>query len=208
MKIMLTNDDGIHSFGLHELAEALGREHDVVVVAPDSERSAVSHGLTIRIPLFIRKQAVGYVAGFAVSGTPADCVKLGIDQLVQQEPELIVSGINNGANTGLNVFYSGTVAAALEASFAGIRAIAVSIGSFTPQYVPDAARIIAAIIRDLTISSFPSGVVLNINIPNLPEAEIKGIRLTKQSRMKFKDTYISRENPNGAPLFLAGWGSS
>lgn len=201
MRILLTNDDGIHARGLQELAASLALDHSITIVAPDSERSAVSHGLTIRTPLFIRTHTVGHLTGTAVSGTPADCVKLGIDKLVEAEPDLVVSGINNGANTGVNVFYSGTVAAALEASFSGIPAIAVSIGSFTPAHYQDASRITSAIIRLLDQYAIPAGVVLNINIPNLPESEIRGIRITRQSRIKFKDSYLRRENPNGAPYF-------
>lgn len=197
----MTNDDGIHARGLHELASILSLEHEISIVAPDSERSAVSHGLTIRTPLFIRQHPVGTLTGFAVSGTPADCVKLGIDQLVDHEPDLVVSGINNGSNTGVNVFYSGTVAAALEASFSGIPAIAVSIGSFTPEYFKDASRITGNIIRELDPASFPQGLVLNINIPNLAECDIRGIRMTRQSRMKFKDAYLRRETPNRVPYF-------
>jgi 5'-nucleotidase len=201
MKILLTNDDGIMANGLILLSETLSVEHDLSIVAPDTERSAVSHGLTIHTPLFVSEVKVRNITGFSVSGTPADCVKLGIDKLVKSRPDLIISGINKGANTGLNVFYSGTVAGAMEGSFAGIPAIAVSINSFQPRDYRFCARFISHLINVLPLHMFPDHVMLNINVPDLDESDIKGMRLTHQSFNRFRDCYEHRVSPGGVPYY-------
>lgn len=201
MKILLTNDDGIQAPGLAALAEVLSVENDLTIVAPDVERSGVSHGLTISRPVFVSETLVADRKGFAVSGLPADCVKLGIDKLVKSRPDLVVSGINRGANTGVNVFYSGTVAAAMEATFADIPAIAVSIDSFAPVDYISSAQFVANLVRSFHNQKLPGSIMLNINIPDLPESRIQGVRLTRQSRSSFKDHYIRRETPNGKPYY-------
>lgn len=201
MKILLTNDDGIRAPGLGALVEELTVENDVVVVAPDSERSGSSHGLTISQPIFVTETKIGAKQGFAVSGFPADCVKLGLSHLVKDRPDLVISGINKGANTGINVFYSGTVAAAIEATFVGIPAIAVSINSFTAPDYSFSAQFIAQIVRILKTHPIPNKVVLNINIPDLPEEQIQGVRLTRQNHCVFKDKYIERMAPGNKPYY-------
>ncbi|MBN1296742.1 5'/3'-nucleotidase SurE [bacterium] len=202
MRILLTNDDGIDSPGLHALVHALSPTHQMTVVAPDRERSAVSHGLTIREPLFARPVDLKGLTAYAVSGTPADCVKLGIDQLVEEAvPDLIVSGINNGPNTGINVFYSGTVAAAMEATFVNIPAIAVSIASFTPRTYSVAAGITAVLVERFDVSVFHGSLVMNVNIPDCPADCIRGMRITRQGRIRYKDHYVRRVSPGGFPYY-------
>jgi 5'-nucleotidase len=201
MKILLTNDDGIQAPGLVALAVLLSAENDLTIAAPDIERSGVSHALTISRPIFVSETIVADRMGFAVSGLPADCVKLGIDRLVKNRPDLVVSGINRGANTGVNIFYSGTVAAAIEATFAGIPAIAVSIDSFAPLDYLFSAQFVANLIRIIQNQKLPGNIVLNINIPDLPESRIQGVRLTRQSRRRYKDRYLRRQTPNGKPYY-------
>lgn len=202
MRILLTNDDGIFSPGLQALVRTLHQSCDITVVAPDRERSAVSHGLTIREPLRVRSYPLGEIEGFAVSGTPADCVKLGIDQLTPGgRPDLVVSGINNGPNTGVNVFYSGTVAAALEATFCDVPGIAVSIDSFTPDDYRYAVDVTEWMVKRFRDKPLHPQLVLNVNVPNGSRETIKGFRVTRQSRIRFKDHYIRREAPGGRPYF-------
>ena len=201
MNILLTNDDGIRAPGLVALAEALSVQNEVVVIAPDTERSGSSHGLTISQPLFVTETWIGNCKGFAVSGFPADCVKLGLSHLVERRPDLVISGINKGANTGINVFYSGTVAAAIEATFVGIPAIAVSIDSFvSPDYL-FSAQFIANIVSILKTHRIPDKVVLNVNVPGVPEEHIQGVRLTRQNHHIFKDKYIRRMAPGDKPYY-------
>jgi len=200
MKILLCNDDGIFAPGLKKLIDVLGSNHDLTVVAPDSERSAVSHGLTIRRPLFVREWQFDKAVGYAVSGTPADCVKLGLDSLISGDrPDLVVSGINNGANTGINVFYSGTVAAAFEATFVGIPAMAISIDSFHPEHYDTAALIAESIL--MQIQSIPGNIVMNVNVPDVKLSQVAGVRVTNQSKISYNDRYIRRVSPNGQSYY-------
>ncbi len=201
MKVLVTNDDGIQAQGIKVLCDMLCIDHDVSVIAPDVERSAVSHGLTIHNPLFVNEVNINNLKGYSVSGTPADCVKLGIDKLVNSRPDIVVSGINKGANTGINVFYSGTVAAAMEATFAGIPAIAVSVSSFKPRDYRVSASFVSKLIKSIQIKGFPEHIMLNINVPNLPVSEIKGARITRQSFSMFKDCYESRISPGGTSYY-------
>ncbi|MCD4652644.1 5'/3'-nucleotidase SurE [bacterium] len=202
MRILITNDDGIFAPGLLALVRVLRDDYSLTIVAPDSERSAVSHGLTIRTPLFVEESDILNMKGYAVSGTPADCVKLGIDQLVPGGlPDLVISGINSGANTGINVFYSGTVAGALEATFVNVPAIAISINSFNPENYSSAARIAAELVGRFKHDAFPGNVVLNVNVPDVGFDAIKGIRICRQSKTGFKDRYIRRESPGGQAYF-------
>ncbi|HPQ40740.1 MAG TPA: 5'/3'-nucleotidase SurE [bacterium] len=202
MRILLTNDDGIFSPGLLALVQVLRHDHRVTVAAPDRERSAVSHGLTIREPLFVRPHSLEGLKGYSISGTPADCVKLGIDQLTPGgAPDLVISGINNGPNTGINVFYSGTVAAAMEATFSDVPGIAVSIDSFTPTDYGTAADVAKQLVDRWEHVPLNPHLVLNVNVPARPREMIQGLRITRQSRIRFKDHYIRRESPGGHSYF-------
>ena len=169
MTILLTNDDGIHAPGLWALYRALKSDHNLVVVAPERERSAVGHGITLHKPLRAYKVTVnGGDEGWAVTGTPADCVKLSMVELLGRRPDLVISGINPGANVGVNLNYSGTVAAAKEAALYGVPALAVSVQSPENPFYDDAARFVAQLVPTLRAKGLPAGVFLNINLPNMP----------------------------------------
>ena len=179
MLILLTNDDGIESQALQMLAQEL-RNMDVFIVAPEKEMSAVSHSLTIREMLRVEKIPFQGAHAFSVSGTPVDCVKIALDKLLPKPPDIVLSGINKGSNTGINVFYSGTVAAALEAFLLGIPSVAISIDSFEPVHLGVAVDFTSCFIREINKTNILRNYVLNINIPHLLYHEIKGIKITKQ----------------------------
>ncbi|MFQ6614410.1 MAG: 5'/3'-nucleotidase SurE [Fidelibacterota bacterium] len=196
--ILLTNDDGIYAMGIYALWEAITPLGEVAIVAPDTEKSAVGHAITIADP--IRTQPVNRRSGFegvAVTGTPADCVKIAVRSLLDRKPDLIISGINAGANVGNNIIYSGTVSAATEGTMLGIPSIAVSLNSFKGRHWESAqkyARLFAA--RTLE-RSLPPGTLLNINVPDLPLEEIRGIKPARQGHVYFEDRFDKREDPRG-----------
>ncbi|GIV54211.1 MAG: 5'-nucleotidase SurE [Candidatus Kapaibacterium sp.] len=203
MKILVTNDDGIASQGIYALVQALRKIGDVTVVAPDRQQSAVGHALTVSEPLRVThiwrdRQFFGY----AVSGTPADCVKLAVARLLDQKPDIVVSGINHGYNTGINVLYSGTVSAATEAMLLGIPALAVSLGSFDEQAdCTVAAKTAAYLVERYHTFGLPATTLLNVNVPALPESQIKGVRITRQGQGMWNDTYEERLDPMGRPYY-------
>ena len=202
MRILISNDDGVFASGLKALVSNLAGSHELTIVAPDREQSAVSHGLTIRRPLFTSDWTVAGLPALGVSGTPADCVKLGIDQIMADNPpDLVLTGINNGPNTGINVFYSGTVAGAMEANFLEIPAIAVSVASFNPSHYDTAAVIAAKVVKFYEEVPFPGNNTLNINVPDLPLEQLQGVRICRQSRLKYKDHYVPKEAPNGRTYY-------
>jgi len=181
MKILLTNDDGIHADGLLALLKEIKKIGSVVVVAPDSQRSSVSHGITLDNPIVARnvKTQTG-VSGVGLSGTPADCVKFALKMVPKIKPDIVVSGINLGGNDGCSVFYSGTVAAAREASLYGIPAIAFSLDTFVNPDFRSAAKFAKKIIKYALVKGLPKGTFLSVNIPNLPKNKIKGVKITRQ----------------------------
>ena len=199
MKILLSNDDGIHARGiavLHEFLRPLGSLH---VVAPDTERSAAGHAITIFDP--IRTMPVDKDNGFsgvAVNGTPADCVKLAVSFLHKDAPpDLVVSGINLGSNTGISVLYSGTVSAASEAAILGVPAIAVSLCTYRDPHWETAGRIAADIVEKVIRNPLPDGVLLNVNIPNRPLEDIRGIRAGQMGRSRFIEKFTEHRDPRG-----------
>ncbi len=194
MRILLTNDDGVHAPGLYALWEELRHEHEVTVVAPDRERSAVSHGITLNKPLRIDEQRINGAHFHAVTGKPADCVKLGLKLLYNTPPDLVISGINRGSNTGINVIYSGTVAAAAEGMVSGIPSLAVSLCSFQAVDFKPAAIYIARIAGEVVSKPFPRWSILNINIPDLPLDRIKGVKRTRMGTARFEEFFIQRED--------------
>ncbi len=198
MNILLTNDDGIHALGLCALYEAFeSAGFSVTVVAPDGERSAVGHAITLSDPIKIKQVfRLGEEFGWAINGTPADCVKLAVNALLSERPDIVVSGINRGANTGINVLYSGTVSAATEASILGIPSIAVSIDSYSDYDYCFSAYFITDLIKRLQNQS-QGCVSLNINIPAVPANKIKGIKVTKQCTKPFKEKFEKRIDPRG-----------
>jgi 5'-nucleotidase len=196
MKVLLTNDDGIFAKGIEALYHALEQEHEIVTVAPETEQSAVGHAITFLNPL--RVTAVrrnGSFFGYALDGTPADCVKIAITELIKPPPDVVVSGINMGANVGVNVIYSGTVSAATEAALLGIPSIAVSIDSFDTKDFSAATAFVPKLLAIIEKEGLPEGVSLNVNVPNVPAAEIKGVRITRQGKMRCLESYDRRIDP-------------
>ncbi|MEM5788426.1 MAG: 5'/3'-nucleotidase SurE, partial [Syntrophobacteraceae bacterium] len=173
MKILLTNDDGIFAKGIEAIYLALAADHDVTVVAPETEQSAVGHAITWLDPLRVKPvNRNGTFFGYALSGTPADCVKIAINELLIPRPQMVISGINLGANVGVNVIYSGTVSAATEGAVLGIPSIAVSFDSFTPSDFSAATEFIPRLVDLVDRHGLPPGISLNVNIPDLPAAEV------------------------------------
>ncbi|MCF8144692.1 MAG: 5'/3'-nucleotidase SurE [Deltaproteobacteria bacterium] len=198
MKILLTNDDGIHAPGLLALYDALKPEHDLHIVAPETEMSAVGHAITLSLP--IRVQAVrkkGRFFGHAVKGTPADCVKIAVKELMDTPPDVVLSGINVGANVGVNILYSGTVSAATEGAFLGIRSAAISIAALKDPDFSFAARFSREIIRFMMESDLSNGTALNVNIPAVPPEDIRGVVLARQGTSRFEERFERRSDPRG-----------
>lgn len=204
MQILLTNDDGIFAPGLAAIYKELVKMGDVLVVAPADSRSGASHSVTLSQPLVCNKVDInGRFTGFSVQGSPADCVKLAVMQLHKGPIDLLVAGINNGANAGINVYYSGTVAAAMEGAFLKIPAVAMSLASEENMDFEKAAKYCAKILKKLM--PVRVGDVININIPHLSKAEPKGIRVVPQSSKGFDEYYIPQKNEQGQTGFqLAG----
>ena len=205
MQILLTNDDGIYAPGIQILYSALCSAHRVTVIAPDRERSAVGHGITLHQPLRANRVALNaHYSGYAVNGTPADCVKLGIYEILPQRPDLVISGINPGANVGINVNYSGTVAAAKEAALFGLPALAVSIHSRDGRHFDDAARCVTTLTETVLRKGLPKGTFLNVNIPDIPYEEIAGIRVSRQGNGVFPDAFEKRTDPRNRTYYWQG----
>jgi len=204
MQILLTNDDGIFAPGLASIYKELVKLGDVIVVAPADSRSGTSHSVTFKEPLICNKVDInGQFAGFSVQGSPADCVKLACMQLHEGPIDLLVAGINNGANAGINIYYSGTVAAAMEGAFLKIPAVAMSLAAEEQMDFEKAAKYCAKILKKLM--PVKTGEVININIPQLSKGEPKGIRVVPQSTEGFDEHYISEINEQGRTVFqLAG----
>jgi 5'-nucleotidase len=205
MKILLTNDDGIHAPGLRAMLDVLQEFGDVQVVAPLVEQSGAGHRITYLHPIMVKEiKEDGEHFGWAVDGSPADCVKLGVLEFCKGEPDLIVSGINSGANVGINVLYSGTVAAAIEGAFFGITSIAVSLSQGTPPDYPATAIRALHLIRQLLQQVPKKGMLWNVNFPNSSPAGPKGVRLTSMGVRRRNDTVEKRTDPRGRPYYWSG----
>ncbi len=195
--ILVTNDDGIFAPGVKALVEALQEVGEVVVVAPDTEKSAVGHAITISDPLrVISVERDGKFFGYGINGTPADCVKLAVKAIMERKPDLVVSGINPGPNTGINAIYSGTVSAATEGTFMGIPSFALSIASFEVTDFSFAQKIAKIMARKILKDGIQNGTTLNINIPPVPEPQIMGVINTRQGKGKFEEHFDKRVDPN------------
>ena len=204
--ILLTNDDGIYAQGILAAWQELRKIGQVEVVAPDAERSAVGHAITLLLPLRA-KEVVRRNArfGYAVNGMPADCVKIAVGAILPRRPDLVVSGINLGSNTGTNVIYSGTVSAATEARIIGIPSIAVSLATFTNPNFAYAAKFTRKLALEVLERGLPDKTLLNVNVPNLPEEEIKGVMVTKQGESRVEERFEKRTDPrNQTYYWLAG----
>lgn len=206
MHILVSNDDGVDAPGIAALADAVSGLGEVHVVAPAVERSAVGHAITLFEPLWVhRVKRLGEDWATAVSGTPADCVKLAVQALLPEPPALVLSGINRGANTGINVIYSGTVSAATEGTILGIPSIAVSIASYSFGDYEAASWIVRTLAEDVLRNGLPTGTLLNVNVPPLPKNEIRGVRLTRQGHARFAESFDERRDPRDRVYFwMAG----
>lgn len=203
MRILLSNDDGYSAEGLAVLAEALKAFAAVTVVAPDRNRSGASNSLTLDAPLRIRQHAPGVIA---VDGTPTDCVHLAITGLLDESPDMVVSGINSGANLGDDVLYSGTVAAAMEGRFLGFPAVAVSMvldGPDARNYA-SAARFTCDLVTRLGTHPLPADTILNVNIPDLPWDEIRGVEATRLGHRHRAEPVLKDSDPRGRPIYWVG----
>lgn len=201
MKILLSNDDGFLAPGLRCLAQALSAIAEVTIVAPDRNRSGVSNSLTLDRPLQIMQHGE---REFSVNGTPTDCVHLAITGLLKELPDMVISGINEGANLSDDVLYSGTVAAAMEGRFLGFPAIAVSLVGETMQYYQTAARVIAELIQNIGVNPLPNSSILNINIPDVPFSDIKGIKMTRLGARHLARPMLESINPRGQAVYWVG----
>ena len=197
MDILLTNDDGIYAEGIYALYTELRKVGKVTVVAPDSERSSVGHAITLAHPIWYKKvNRKGKPFGYAISGTPADCVKFATAIILARKPDVVISGINLGGNDGCSVFYSGTVAGAREGALLGIPSIAISLATFVEPDFSYAARCGANFVRSLKKHSLPKGTFLNVNVPNLPASKIKGIKIARQGMEPIHSSFRKRRDPN------------
>ena len=204
--ILLCNDDGFNADGLRTLYRELSKEDEVIIVAPETEQSAMGHAITLTQPLKVRKvEEEGRFMGYAVNGTPADCVKLAIAVLLDEPPRLVVSGINLGGNLGICALYSGTVSAATEAMIMGVPSIAVSLDTYeNPDFNP-AANFTRKLISRVLEMGLPKGVVLNVTVPPVPESEIAGVAVTRQGRSRVVESFDQRVDPRNNPYYwLAG----
>ncbi len=205
MNIFLTNDDGIYAEGLWALYEILSDRHSVTVIAPDRERSAVGHGITLHQPLrTMRIQVNNGCGGYAVNGTPVDCIKIGLMEILDVKPDMVISGINPGANIGVNINYSGTVAAAKEAALYKVPAISVSIAGQKISGYDYAARFTADLADNVSEKGLPVGTFLNVNIPDVPETRIAGVRICKQETALYNEYVDKRTDPRNRIYYWHG----
>ena len=202
MHILVCNDDGIDAPGIYALAQELKKFARVTVIAPDKQQSAVGHAITMQYPLrVVPFSKNGEFFGHAVKGTPADAVKLGVKCLVKDKPDLLISGINHGSNTAINIIYSGTVSAATEGTILGIPSIAVSLATYEEWDFGVAARFAAKLALLVQERGLPAGTLLNVNVPAVPEGEIRGVKITAQGRSSWDDTFDIRRDPAGREYY-------
>jgi 5'-nucleotidase len=199
--ILVSNDDGVYSEGIRTLAKKLDAIGRVIVVAPEQERSAASHSITLHRPLRVRNISDDI---YGVDGTPTDCINLGINEIMREVPDLIVSGINRGANLGDDVHYSGTVSAAIEGGILGVGSIAVSVvGRDRVNFTP-AAEFCVRLARKVLKVGLPRGIVLNVNVPNLPASKLRGYTFTKQGKRNYGDIIVEKIDPRGKKYYWIG----
>ena len=202
--IFVTNDDGIFSKGIQSLVEVATRFGDVIIVAPDKPQSGMGHAITLNQPLRLNKDSIFKdLESYTCSGTPVDCVKLGIYEVMKRKPDLLLSGINHGENISTNVLYSGTMSAAVEGAMENIPSIGFSLCDFDSEADFSGAKKIAAQVIEMVLKNqFPSNVCLNVNIPKLPENEIKGIKIARQANAFWDDRFEKRTDQFNRPYYL------
>jgi 5'-nucleotidase len=202
MHFLISNDDGIEARGIQVLARRMERIGRVTIVAPDQNRSGASNSLTLDSPVRIREIAERC---FRVSGTPSDCVHIALTGLLEKDPDIVVSGINAGANLGDDVIYSGTVAAAMEGRFLGLPAIAVSLVFVErPEYYSTAAEAVALIVERLRMDPLPADTILNMNVPDLPWEDIRGFEVTRLGHRHRAEPVVRMMDPRGTPMYWIG----
>lgn len=201
MKILLSNDDGYQAPGLLALAGSLAELGEIWVVAPELDRSGASNSLTLDYPLHPKVMDNGFIR---VDGTPTDCVHLAITGLLEQEPDIVVSGINSGPNMGDDVLYSGTVAAATEGRFLGFPAMAISINSFNPEHYATAARVAQQLVKRLQERPLQPDIILNVNVPDLPFAELRGFKATRLGYRHKAEPVVKSRDPRGKTIYWVG----
>lgn len=203
MRVLVSNDDGVDAPGIRVLAERLAAVGNVTVVAPDRDRSGASNSLTLDAPLRVSRLGNGY---YRVAGTPTDCVHLALAGLLADEPDIVVSGINNSANLGDDVIYSGTVSAAMEGRFLGLPAIAVSLVTqdHKGQHYDSAAKAVLLLMQRLLVDPLPADTILNVNVPDRPWSEIEGFEVTRLGRRHRSAPSIEQTDPRGRPLWWIG----
>ncbi|MFY7731572.1 MAG: 5'/3'-nucleotidase SurE [Flavobacterium sp.] len=202
--ILVTNDDSINAPGIRTLISVMKELGDVVVVAPDSPQSAMGHAITINSTLHINKlnNDPELYAEYSCSGTPVDCVKFAVNEILHRKPDLCVSGINHGSNSSINVIYSGTMSAAVEAGIEGIPAIGFSLLDYNwnADFEP-CRKFVKKIAAEVLQKGLPDGVILNVNLPKLPESEIKGIKICRQAKAYWEEKFDKRINPMGKDYY-------
>ncbi|MDZ3822633.1 MAG: 5'/3'-nucleotidase SurE [Pseudoxanthomonas sp.] len=203
MHVLISNDDGVDAPGIRILAEALGRLGRVTLVAPDRDRSGASNSLTLDQPIRVSRLEDGI---YRVAGTPTDCVHLALCGLLDDDPDIVVSGINNAANLGDDVIYSGTVAAAMEGRYLGLPAIAVSLCSrdHRPRHFETAARAVALIMDRLLVDPLPADTILNVNVPDLPWLELRGFETTRLGHRHRAEPCVPMTDPRGRKVYWIG----
>lgn len=202
IRILISNDDGINSAGLNALSEALRILGEIVIVAPDRDQSAVSHSLSLYRPLRIDEIAENV---YSIDGTPTDCINLAINGLlIDRKPDLIVSGINKGENLGDDITYSGTVSAAMEGTLLGIPSIAVSLTTKCNFYFDTASYYSLMIVKYVLRRGLPEGILLNVNIPNLPKDKVRGVKVTRQGKRVYGEPIVENTDPRGRKYYWIG----
>ena len=201
MHILLSNDDGYLAEGLRALASRMAEIAEITVVAPDRNRSGASNSLTLEAPIRARTEPNGFIS---VEGTPTDCVHLAITGLLEREPDMVVAGVNAGANMGDDVLYSGTVAAATEGRFLGLPAMALSMAAGNPQHFDTGARVAQVLVRHLQRSPLPADSILNVNVPDIPFEALKGFRATRLGHRHKAEPVIRSADPRGRTIYWVG----
>ena len=203
MQILVSNDDGYQAPGLLHLVTALSELAEITVVAPDRDRSGASNSLSLKNPLYVTRHDPGF---YSVEGTPTDCVHVAITGLLDQEPDMVVSGINSGANLGDDVIYSGTVAAAMEGRFLGLPAIAVSLHTtdYKGRHYETAARAVVELVTRLKTDPLPADTILNVNVPDLPWEEVRGFEVTRLGNRHRAEPCIPQADPRGRKWWWIG----
>lgn len=201
--ILITNDDGISAKGIRSLYEVLKDLGDIVLISPDSPQSGMGHAITIHNPLRLKESDLyPEIESYACSGTPVDCVKLGVSEIMHRKPDLLVSGINHGANTATNVLYSGTMSAAVEGAMEGIPSIGFSLDSFDANADFSVAQAVARrVVEEVLQNSMPKGICLNVNVPGIDKSEFKGIKVCRQAHAYWEDRFDKRFDQFNKPYY-------